>query len=289
MSFWDARFLWEEPMLAAVLASAMLGYLSFFVVLRRIAFMSAALSQVSGLGVAVAFLVGSFAGIMPHGETPLWLDPSLWALLFACLGAAAMALPARSRRVTPESAVALAYLGASAFVLLVLASPRIAQEAHEIGDLLFGNAVVVRRQDLWNLGFAALLILLVHGGFFRSFLFASFDPDTARVSGVPVRTVELVLHLSLAVAVAVATRALGALPVFSLLVLPGGAALLFSERLRTVLLLAVLIAVSSAAGGYVLSWTLSLPTGSVMVALGVGIWGVAGLKRLVETRVGHRS
>ena len=162
-------------------------------------------------------------------ETPLWLDPSLWALVFACLGAAAMALPARSRRVTPESAVALAYLGASAFVLLVLASPRIAQEAHEIGDLLFGNAVVVRRQDLWNLGFAALLILLVHGVLFRSFLFASFDPDTARVSGVPVRTVELVLHLSLAVAVAVATRALGALPVFSLLVLPGGAALLFSE------------------------------------------------------------
>jgi len=60
--------------------------------------------------------------------------------------------------------------------------------------------------------------------------FASFDPDTARVSGVPVRGVELVLHLSLAVAVAVATRALGALPVFSFLVLPAGAALLFSER-----------------------------------------------------------
>lgn len=289
MSFWEARFLWEEPMLAAVLASAMLGYLSFFVVLRRIVFMSAALSQVSGLGVAVAFLVGSLVGITPHRETPLWLDPSLWALVFACLGAVATAMPGRSRRVTPESAVALGYLGASAFVLLVLASPRIAQEAHEIGDLLFGNAVVVRRQDLWNLGFAALLILLVHGILFRSFLFASFDPDTARVSGVPVRTVELVLHLSLAVAVAVATRALGALPVFSLLVLPGGAALLFSEKLRTVLLLAVLIAVSSAAGGYALSWTLSLPTGSVMVALGVAIWGIAGLKRLVETRGGRQS
>ena len=197
MSFWEARFLWEEPMLAAVLASAMLGYLSFFVVLRRIVFMSAALSQVSGLGVAVAFLVGSLVGITPHRETPLWLDPSLWALVFACLGAVATAMPGRSRRVTPESAVALGYLGASAFVLLVLASPRIAQEAHEVGDLLFGNAVVVRRQDLWNLGFAALLILLlVHGILFRSFLFASFDPDTARVSGVPVRTVELVLHPS---------------------------------------------------------------------------------------------
>ena len=65
--------------------------------------------------------------------------------------------------------------------------------------------------------------------------------------------------------------------------------MLFSEKLRTVLLLAVLIAVSSAAGGYALSWTLSLPTGSVMVALAVGFWGVAGLKRLVETRGGRQS
>ena len=43
MSFWDARFLWQEPMLAAAIGAALLGYLGFFVILRRIAFMSAAL------------------------------------------------------------------------------------------------------------------------------------------------------------------------------------------------------------------------------------------------------
>ena len=61
MSFWEARFLWQEPMLAAIIGGGVLGYLGFFVLLRRIAFMSAALSQVSGLGVAVAFWVGSLA------------------------------------------------------------------------------------------------------------------------------------------------------------------------------------------------------------------------------------
>jgi ABC-type Mn2+/Zn2+ transport system permease subunit len=284
VSFWDARFLWEEPMLAAVLASAMLGYLGFFVVLRRIAFMSAALSQVSGLGVALAFLVGSFAGVTPHTETPLWLHPSLWALGFASLGAAAMAVLGRSRRGTPETVVAVAYVGASSLVLLVLASPRLVQEAHEIGDLLFGNAVVVRRQDLWNLGLAALLVSVVHGLLFRSFLFASFDSDAARVSGVPVQRVDLLLHLSLALEVAVATRALGTLPVFSFLVLPAGAALLLAERLTLVLLLSVVIAVSCAVGGYALSWFLSLPTGPVMVVLGVAVWSLAGLRWLGRTR-----
>jgi len=93
VSFWDARFLWQDPMLAALVAGALLGYLGFFVVLRRIAFMSAALSQVSGLGVATAFWVGSFAGIAPHEATPLWAAPTAYAFVFAAIGAVGMSLP----------------------------------------------------------------------------------------------------------------------------------------------------------------------------------------------------
>lgn len=285
MSFWDARFLWQQPMLAALVAAGLLGYLGFFVVLRRIAFMSAALSQVSGLGVAVAFWVGSFVGISPHEATPFWLSPATYALGFACFGAVAMALPARSRRVTPESVVALAYLASSALVIVVLSSPRIAQEAHEIGDLLFGNAVVVKTEHLTHLCIAAALTFLLHAFLFKDFLFCSFDAETARSLGYPVGLLDLALHLTLAVCIAVSTRALGALPVFAFLVLPAGAALLFSEHLKMVLALSVLISLVSAGFGYYLSWTLSLPTGPVMVALASSFWALAGAKRLVERLV----
>ena len=93
---------------------------------------------------------------------------------------------------------------------------------------------------------------------------------------------ELTLQLTLALSIAVATRALGALPVFAFLVLPAGAALLFSERLKVVVGLSIGIGVVCAALGYYLSWTFSLPTGSVMVALAVFIWVLAGAKRLAE-------
>ncbi|MBS2026947.1 MAG: metal ABC transporter permease [Deltaproteobacteria bacterium] len=283
MSFWDARFLWQEPMLAAVLGAALCGYLGFFVVLRRIAFMSAALSQVSGLGVAMAFWVGSFAEVTPHQEgTPWYASPALYAILFAVLGAVTMALPSRSKRVSPESIVALAYLASSAGVIMVLNSPRIAQEAHEIGDLLFGNAVVVKHEHLVQLGIVAAGVLLLHAVLFKDFLFCSFDPETARAAGYPVRNLDLVLHLSLALTVAVTTRALGALPVFAFLVLPAGAALLLSERLRPVIWIGVFLAIVSAGLGYYLSWTFSLPTGPMMVALASAFWIVAGGKRAIE-------
>ncbi|HKB76972.1 MAG TPA: metal ABC transporter permease, partial [Myxococcales bacterium] len=73
--FWAGRELWREPLLAGVLAAALLSYLGVFVVLRRMVFVSAALSEISGVGVATAFYVGSVAGIDPHthGAIPLLL------------------------------------------------------------------------------------------------------------------------------------------------------------------------------------------------------------------------
>lgn len=282
MSFWEARFLWQEPMIAALVGAGLLGYLGFFVVLRRIAFVSAALSQVSGLGVATAFWVGSYFGVSPHEATPVWFSPAAYALIFACLGAALFTLPARSKRVAPESVVALSWLVSSALVIVVLSSPRIAQEAHEIGDLLFGNAVVVKFEHLVGLCVVAGVVLVMHGVLFKDFVFASFDPETARSLGAPVQALDLALHMGLAVSVAVSTRALGAMPVFAFLVLPAGAALLFSERLKVVLVLAVTFALVSAGLGYYLSWVWSLPTGPVMVALAAAPWGAAGLRKLVR-------
>jgi zinc transport system permease protein len=282
VDFWSARFLWQEPMLAAIAGAALLGYLGFFVVLRRIAFMSAALSQVSGLGVATAFWVGSFFGVEPHSASGVWFSPAAYALLFACGGAALVSLPSRSKRVTPESVVALGYLASSALVIVVLSSPRIAQEAHEIGDLLFGNAVVVKHEHLIQLCVAAAIVASIHAVFFKDFLFCSFEPETARSVRYPVRSLDLALHLTIAIAIAVTTRTLGALPVFAFVVLPAGAALLFAARLKSVIVLSILIAVISAALGYYLSWTWSMPTGPMMVALAASFWVLAGAKRTWE-------
>ncbi|MGC4114149.1 MAG: iron chelate uptake ABC transporter family permease subunit [Myxococcales bacterium] len=273
MSFLDAYFLWRDPLAAAAVAAALCGYLGVFVVLRRVAFVSAVLSQISGLGVALAFLLGSIAGVDPHsGSTPWYLSPALFALVLTCAASIALGLPARARRISPETLVAFAYVAASASVVLVLASPRIVQEAHEVGELLFGNAVAVREEHLVDLAIAAVAIALVHAVFFKDFLFVSFDGETARSVGYPVTLLDAALHLTLAVAVAVATRAIGTLPVFAFLVLPAGAALLWSQRIRVVVVLSVTIAVVAAALGYYLSFVYQLPTGPTMAALCAAAW-----------------
>lgn len=267
--FWAGRDLWREPMIAGVLAGAILGYIGVFVVLKRMVFVSAALSEISGVGVAFAFWLGAVLGINPHehGRIPLLLEPTWFSLLFACAAAALFSLQPGHRKLATETIVGLGYIIASALVLTILNSPRIAQEAHAIGDILFGNAVTVPWQQIRALFAAALLATAAHALFFKELLFVSYDRETAVVQGVGVFRYELLLNLVTAVVISVATRAVGALPVFAFTVIPAAAALMITERMRVTIALSVLFGVVSAAVGYYVSWVAQLPTGATMVVV----------------------
>lgn len=281
-SFADFIDLFGASVAAAMLAAVMCGLLGVLVVLRRVAFVSAALGQVSGLGVAVGFLLGSLAGLDPHGKTPFYLDPVVIALVLAGGLAVLTSFTSRVSRTSPESMVAFAYITAAALALVVLANPRIIQEAHEVNDLLFGSTVAVLQEHLIELAIVAALVVVTQALFFKDFVFISFDPEMAKTLGVRVTALELGLNLSIGVAVAVATRAVGALPVFGFLVLPAGAALLMVQRLRWVVVLSVAMAVISAAAGIYVSFVENLPAGPMMVVCAAAFWPLAAVIRLLD-------
>jgi len=282
INFIDFWALFGNSIVAALLAAVLCGYLGFFVVLRRLAFVSAALGQLAGLGVAFGFFLGSYFGLDPHAPTPIYLDPVVLALVMAGIVSAALGYVSRIERTTPESVVAFAYLASTATAIILLASPRIVQEAHEVGDLLFGNAVAIRREHFVELAAVTLAVLASHAFLFKDLLFVSFDREMAQAVGLPVAKLDLLLHVSVGISVAVATRAIGALPVFGFLVLPAGAALLASDSVRGVLALSIGGAILAAGAGFYLSFVQSWPTGPLMVACAAVYWPLAALYRIVR-------
>ena len=101
----------------------------------------------------------------------------------------------------------------------------------------------------------------------------------ARTLGIRTRSWSLVLFLTFAVAISVSTRAIGALPVFALMVIPPAAALLVVDRMWSVFTVSVLVAMASAFLGYFASWRWSLPTGASMVVASA-MFLIPGLVRL---------
>jgi zinc transport system permease protein len=278
LGFWQSWMLWREIVAVAMVAAGLCAFVGVYIVLKRVVFVSAAMSQMSGVGVALAFFLCSVVGVDPH-QAPLWLHPLWYATAFAALGAALFSFNLNHRRLAGETVIGLGYLIAAASVILILNSPRVTQEAHEVNDLLYGNAVVATPAQLAIVGSAALLVALVHGLFGKELLFTAFDPEMARTLGLRTRGWSLLLFLSFAVAISVSTRAIGALPVFAFMVIPPATALLLASRMWTVFAVSVVVAVVSAFVGYWASFRWSLPTGASMVLVSA-LFLIPGLVRL---------
>ena len=133
---------------------------------------------------------------------------------------------------------------------------------HDIATILFGSAVVVDPMDVYLIPGVTILVFVIHLIFYKDFIFVSFDTESARLFKYPVRRLNTLLLITVALVVAVATRAMGALPVFALLALPPLASLYITENLKLVFLLSVLFGILSAVLGYFFSFVLSIPTGA---------------------------
>jgi zinc transport system permease protein len=243
--------IYQDPILCGLIAGLALGYLGVFVVLRRMVFITAAVSQAAGVGMALLF-----------------------TFLFS--------LPVERLPISREALLGVAYI--AAWSMSVMLGERISQEAHDISSILFGTAVLVRREDLHAVLIVSLGALLFHALTHRGMAFALFDPEGARVQRLPVRRLELASWVCIALVVSVTTRALGVLPVFAFAVLPATAGLLAFGRLRWVLAAASALGAAAGAGGYVVAFFLDLPVGACQAALAVAFLVLIWLARSLLSR-----
>jgi len=258
--FLAAREIWMVPLTASVLAGALLGALGVYAVLRRIVFVSAALTQLSTLGLVTTLLVEERV----HIETEHPVEQLAVAIAFSVVGALVLGA-LRMRRLPAEGGVGAAWVTASA--LVVLGASKLVHAAHDLGGMVFGNAVAVPASELVALAVVAAACLAVHLLFAKEIAFVSFDHETALALGMSVRGWDAALFLTIGLAIPVSARVLGALPVFAFLTLPAAAALLLRVGFWLAFLVAAGIGVVAAGAGYVLSWLWEIPTGATMVTI----------------------
>lgn len=275
-AFFEAWELFRAPALAGTVAGVLLGWLGVYVVLKRMVFVSAALSQSAGFGVTTAF----YAQIHLGASATLF-SPATGATVATLLLAGLLSVDTTAHGGRRDSLLGLAYLLGTAGTLAL--GTRIVQEVQDIESLLLGSAVAILPESFHLIVVTAASLLALHLWWMRGFLQASFDRDGARVRGVPVRLLELSLLGSAAVAISISTRALGALPVFAFSVLPAMAALRLAANVPRALFLAAAIGGASGFAGYLAAFLYELPVGpcqTLVAALFVAAaFGVARLRR----------
>ena len=295
---WSNLAIFKDAIWTGGLAGLLLGFIGVHVVLRRMVFASSAIAQAAALGVALSFwasavadpvrhAAGHTAGPAAHLLPSLLFEPVIWAIAASLLATLVFIANPVHLHLTRESLLGLVFLIGGAGTVIV--GSRISQEAHDLAAILFGSAVVVQPMDFYLVLGATIVLLGGHVLLWRPLLFVGYDPMGARVQGTPVRPLNAFLFVSVGLAVALCTRALGALPVFAFSVLPAMTALALTARITVVFALAAAIGAFSGVAGYAVSFRGDLPVGATQSATAAALLLIALVWRAVRARWKRRA
>src|SRR5207249_3309406 len=123
----------------------------------------------------------------------------------------------------------------------------------EILSFLFGQILTVTWSDVALIVVLLAATILVLAVLYKEFFLLTFDPEGARVSGLPVRALDTGFTVLTAITIVLAMQVVGVLLVSALLAVPAAAALQLRVGLKGTLLAAVFIGMLSVAAGLVLA------------------------------------
>ncbi len=248
----------QRALVAGVLTALLCGSLSFFVVLRRLAFVGSGVAHAAFGGVAVATLFG--------------LPPLAGGLAAALAVAGATARASEGSSVSEDSAVGVFTVAAMALGVVALG---FVKTNVDLFGLMFGNILTVAPADLAILGVATAAVLVALAAFFRPLLLASVDEEGAEVAGVRTGAMRLLVLVLVGVAVVAALKVVGILLVSALLVLPGAAARPLAARWPALLAGSVGVAFASVVGGLLLSVAVDVAPGAAIILVGATLFVAA--------------
>ncbi len=248
IEIFSERFI-QIGLAASIILGGICAYLGVFLVLKRIVFVGAALSQMAAVGVVVGHMIGHQIGF----------NFEALAFLFSILGVLLFWLPISGGSITRESLIGYTYIFASALAILIIAKDPLAEV--ENMDLFSGNILFVSNFDLFLISAISGIIFIVHMIFRKEFIFVSFDPTTAQTLKIPARFYDFLIYFTLGVAISVGIRSAGMLFIFSSLVIPAMTGLSLFQRLKWIFLASVLSVWISSIIGIIVSYKYDFPTG----------------------------
>lgn len=252
----DAAFL-QRALVAATVVGLVGGTVGVHVRLRRLAFLTDALTHTVLPGIALAFV----------------LDSSLFLGAAVAGAASAVAYTALSGRPHLGDDAALSVVMSSFFAVGVVVVSRSQGYAGDLGGLLFGRILTVGSADLVTSALAGALAVAVVALLHKELVLLAFDPGGSGANGYRRWVLDLALNTGVALAVVAGFRAMGTLLVVAMLVVPSATAALVCNTVGRTLVASAAVAIASSTGGVLTSditsrsWGWRLPPAATAVTI----------------------
>ena len=235
----------------SVLVGASSAALSCFLVVRRAAMLGDAVAHGVLPGVALGWIVAGHVGVF-------------WgAVTVGVLVAVGFSALERATRLHLDTAIGVLFSFAFALGLLLVSVLR--PTGIHLHHVLLGNVLAASDGDLWLAGTTSVVVLTTVIATFPLLRAWSFAPETATVMGLPTRRLHYLFTALLSLAIVASLQTVGLVLAVAMLILPGAAAYLCTNRMSRMIVIAVAIGVVSAAVGMLVSYRLNAASGPAIV------------------------
>jgi zinc transport system permease protein len=248
---------------AGIIIALVAPVIGIFLVLRRYSLIADTLSHVSLAGIALGLLLG--------------INPVLVALAATIISSLGIEKLRVSKKIYGESALAL-FLSGSLALAVVLLSLSHGFNAN-LFNYLFGSIVTVTQNDVYIIGTLGIIVILSVVLLYKELVFITFDQDAAKVSGLPIKTINTILIFLAALTVSLSIPVVGVLLISALIVIPVITALQFKKSFVTTMVIAEIISLVSVIAGLFVSFYANIATGGTIVLIMITIFVITYLTK----------
>ncbi len=282
LEFWHALLDPDNAFLrlalyAGLLASLPFGIIGTYVVTRKISYLAGAISHCVLGGIGAGLYIQIKLGFS-------WFNPVYGAVASALLAAVIIGLISLYAKEREDTAIgALWAVGMAAGLLFIDMTPGY----FDITSYLFGDILLISKDDLWMVICLDVLVIVILILFFNKLLVVCFDSEFAYLRGINAGALYILLLCLTALTIVLLVRIVGIIMVIALLTIPAAIAGLFTKRLWQMMVLSTILCAAFTWSGLVVSYQFKLSSGPAIIILAgltyLIVLPVMRIKRTVQT------
>lgn len=251
-------------LIAGLLSSPAFGIIGTYVVVNRITYIAGAVSHAALAGIGAGLFFG--------------FSPLAGATIASVLAGGIISLVQLHAGEREDSIIGTIWAAGMAIGLLFISQSSGYQDPM---SYLFGNILLIGRQDLYLL-LALDTVIAITGIALYPYLQAiSFDAEFARTRGIDASLFQFVMTLLISLTVVLMVTIVGIVMVIALLTIPAASAGTVSGNLKQMMVRASLLTAIFHISGLAVSYATDLPTGAVtIITAAVVYFAMLGIKQL---------
>jgi manganese/iron transport system permease protein/iron/zinc/copper transport system permease protein len=262
----------RHAVVAATLIGALCGMMGVYIVLRRMSYIGHGLSHSIFGGAVVSYLL----------SWNFYIGAGLWGFLSAIL----INATARRRKIGADAAIGIITTASFALGVALISKSRSFTRNFEAA--LFGNILGVDERDILVIAAVTLVVAVAIFLGYRQLLFTTFDPELARVYGVPTQWVDTGFALALAATIVASLNVVGVTLIAAAIVIPPATARLLTDAFGKMLILSTALGAATGFFGMFLSYHYDVASGAAIVLLSAALfattYAITRLRRVVILR-----